>query len=68
MDKCKDCDNIVLCDRCGKQLCYLEFGNENIKGKVRCVNQGFFNLAEEIICVECYASQIQSPVSSAFLH
>ena len=46
----KNCDKMMSCDKCGKQLCEIRMSGE----KEYCMNNGFYLIDEEKICVDCH--------------
>lgn len=54
-NNCKDdCDKLVRCDNCGKQLCNLEeMKNANVIRNI-CTNDGYYHIGDETICVDCH--------------
>lgn len=60
MNICTDeCEDIVCCDKCGKQLCQLEESQSSPIIRKQCVNLGYYSFTDETICTKCYKTRWQ---------
>lgn len=65
MSECKNgCNESVICDVCGKQLCKAEKVQSDSVIKKQCANAGCYRFADETICIECYTTQRRRPIMS----
>ena len=52
-----DCKSLIQCVKCGKQLCKLvDKQNPDTVIQQHCSTDGFYNLEEGKVCIQCHAA------------
>ena len=55
MNNCMDnCKELMVCDKCGKQLCKFDKLQDDTVIKKHCISAGCYRIGDETICVQCH--------------